>query len=80
MTKLVLPEETDFNTTAHPSFLTEVSTERLIKMFEFGLWAERMVEKGKLASLADVVRAELAVYEGDGFGIRGNFQANISFS
>ena len=79
MTKLMLPEETDFNTTVHPSFITKVSTERLIKMFEFGLWAERMVEKGTFASLSDVIKSELAVYESEGFGLRGNFQAkNVS--
>ena len=77
MTKLVLPDETDFNTTAHPSFLSGVSTEGLIKMFEFGLWSERMVRKGKFATLSDVIKAEISIYETDGFGLRDNFQAPV---
>ena len=80
LAKLVLPQETDFSTIAHPSFLDKVSTGRLIKMFEFGLWAERMVDKGTFPSLGDVIKAELAIYEGEGFSLRGNFQAkNLSF-
>ena len=75
MAKLVLPDETDNGTIANPSLLDKVSTERRIKLFEFGLWAERMVEKGKYASLSDVIKEELAIYESEGFGLRGNFQA-----
>ena len=49
-----------------------------LKMFKFGLWADGMMEKGTFASLSDVVKAELAVYESEGFGLRGNFQAKNS--
>ena len=80
LAKLVLPGETRFDNLAHPTFLSQVSTERLIKLFEFGLWAEHMVEKGNHATLSDVVKEELAIYESEGFGLRGNFQANrLSF-
>ena len=75
MAKLVLPDETDNDTIANPSLLDKVSTQRRIKMLEFGLWAERMVGRGKYASLSDVIKEELAIYESEGFGLRGNFQA-----
>ena len=75
MAKLVLQGETDNDTIANPSLLDNVSTQRRIKLFEFGLWAERMVGQGKHASLSDVIKEELAIYESEGFGLRGNFQA-----
>ena len=76
MAKLVLLGETDNDTIANPSLLDNMSTQRRIKLFEFGLWAERMVGQGKHASLSDVIKQELAIYESEGFGLRGNFQAN----
>ena len=60
MDKLVLPGATDYDMIANPSLLDNVSTQRRIKLFEFGLWAERMVGQGKHASLGDVIKEELA--------------------
>ena len=60
---------TDNDTIANPSLLDNVSTQRRIKLFEFGLWAERMVGQGKHASLSDIIKEELPVYESEGFGL-----------
>ena len=69
----------DYKTLAHPSFLNEVTTEQLIKMFKFKLWADYMVKAGNFDTLSDVVKSELDVFDKRGFNLREDFQVKRNY-
>ena len=67
-------DSVDYKTLAHPSFLHGITTEQLIKMFKFGMWAEYMVRTGNFDTPSDVIKAELDVFEKRGYNLREDFQ------
>ena len=62
---------------AHPAFIQELSIEQILKMVKFEIWAKYQVNTKKFATLTDVLRRELQVFEENGFALREDFQAYI---
>ena len=81
LVKLILPGLTDQESLARPSILENASTNELIKMLNFKIWAENKVNTNVYSTLSDVIKAELKLFEDHGFPKRTNFQVNaIRFS
>ena len=62
---------------AHPSFIQRLSVEQILKMVKFELWAKYQVHTKKFATLSDVLREELKVFEEKGYARREEFQVYI---
>ena len=68
----------DYKAMAHPSFLQNLSTDQLIKIFKFELWAKYMQhESGDFDTLSDVIKAEINTFSKSGFNLREDFQVQF---
>ena len=64
---------------AHPAFIENLTGIQLFKMLKFGLWAKSESKvAGEKYTLSDILRKELAIFEGHGYDIRNEFQVGIT--
>ena len=74
LAKLVQPGLTDADSLARPSLLENADTIDLIKLFQFKLWADNMINTNSFSSMSDVVKSEVKIFEDHGFAKRPDFQ------
>ena len=68
----------DYKAFAHPSFLQKLTTDQLLKMFKFELWAKYMQQASEdFDTLSDVIKAELNTFSNSGLNLREDFQVQF---